>query len=92
MDTFIHCNLHALVNNLHAHMLNHCFFSDHIPPISEVISGDTKIVTEFKRNEEGKLLKVVLSSFSRNNYDTEIQWFAFIAFALVLLYVCYVIG
>ncbi|KAL9988052.1 hypothetical protein ACROYT_G002450 [Oculina patagonica] len=32
---------------------------DHIPPISEVINGDTKIVTEFKRNEEGKLLKIV---------------------------------
>ena len=34
------------------------FIADHIPPISEVINGDTKIVTEFKRNEEGKLLKV----------------------------------
>jgi len=32
---------------------------DHIPPVSEVINGDTKIVTEFKRNEEGKLLKIV---------------------------------
>ena len=31
---------------------------DHIPPISEVLNGDTKIVTEFKRNEDGKLLKV----------------------------------
>ena len=34
-------------------------FSDHLPPISEVIKGDTKVVTEFKRNEEGKLLKVI---------------------------------
>ncbi|KAJ7377415.1 Eukaryotic translation initiation factor 3 subunit G [Desmophyllum pertusum] len=32
---------------------------DHIPPISEVLNGDTKIVTEFKRNEDGKLLKIV---------------------------------
>lgn len=32
---------------------------DHIPPATEVINGDTKIVTEFKRNEEGKLLKIV---------------------------------
>lgn len=31
---------------------------DHIPPPTEVINGETKIVTEFKRNEEGKLLKV----------------------------------
>ncbi|XP_027056572.1 eukaryotic translation initiation factor 3 subunit G-like [Pocillopora verrucosa] len=33
--------------------------ADHIPPPTEVINGDTKIVTEFKRNEEGKLLKIV---------------------------------
>ncbi|KAM7426175.1 Eukaryotic translation initiation factor3 subunit G [Porites harrisoni] len=33
--------------------------SDHLPPGSEVIEGDTKIVTEFKRNEDGKLLKIV---------------------------------
>lgn len=38
--------------------LLNAFIADHIPPISEVINGDTKIVTEFKRNEEGKLLKV----------------------------------
>ena len=65
------------LSNLHAYIsVNHCFFSDHIPPISEVISGDTKIVTEFKRNEEGKLLKVVLSNCACNNklcYDAKIQ-------------------
>ena len=38
-------------------MCDNCFV-DHIPPPTEVINGDTKIVTEFKRNEEGKLLKV----------------------------------
>lgn len=34
-------------------------FEDGLPPPSEVINGDTKIVTEYKRNDEGKKVKIV---------------------------------
>ena len=50
-------SLNAVTVFLSQLMCDNCFV-DHIPPPTEVINGDTKIVTEFKRNEEGKLLKV----------------------------------